>query len=356
MSQPRAALILEDGATFEGKPFGQVGEALGEAVFFTGVVGYQETLTDPSYRKTLLVLTYPIVGSYGVNPEDNESDAVQVSGVVIREYSRSYSNYRATGALEDFLKERGVVGAREVDTRAVAVHLRDAGEMRGAIVSGDFDPQAVAARLKAEPAFLERDLACETTWGGVRAPTGDEKRTVVALNFGVRESLLAQLAALGCRVEVLPCSAGADEVLAKDPAGVVLAGGPGDPRALRGAVETVGSLLGQTPLLGIGLGHQILALALGCRIGSLKTGHRGVNYPVTDLVRGESEITAQSHRFVVDPAGVSDAVEVTHVNLNDKTIEGIRCVASRAWSVQFHPFPDEMGRPSATLREFLDRT
>jgi carbamoyl-phosphate synthase small subunit len=354
MSKAKAALILEDGTMFEGLPFGQVGRADGEAAFYTGVVGYQEVLTDPSYHRLLTVLTYPIIGAYGVNGEDNESGEAQAAGVVIREYSPYFSNWRATGSLEDFLKARGVVGIREVDTRAVAVHLREHGEMRGAIASGDFDPKRIARGLKKAPPPSKKDLVQEVSWEGTRPPVGPRKHRLAILNLGVTNGLLAQLAALGCEVEILRCTASAKDVLAKKPQGVILAGGPGDPRAAAYAVETARALLGKAPLLGIGLGHQVLALALGAAIKRMKAGHHGVNYPIRNLAAGTSHITVQRHSYAVDERNLPAAVEVTHRNLNDGTVEGIRALDAAAWGVQFHPTPDEMERPSPVLAAFCE--
>jgi carbamoyl-phosphate synthase small subunit len=351
MSDAIAALVLEDGTVFEGRPYGAAGRAPGLAVFYTGVVGYQEVLTDPSYRGTILVLTFPIAGAYGVNAEDNQSPALHPAGVVVREASRTHSNWRSNGSLEDLLKARGIVGVREVDTRAVAVHLRDKGEMRGAVVSGEFDAAAVARDLKAPPPA--RDLVGEATWEEVRPARGPETCRLVVLNLGATESLLGQLAALGARVEVLRADTPAKDVLKGKPRGVVVAGGPGDPGALEGPIETVRALLGRVPLLGIGLGHQVLALALGCRIERMKAGHRGVNYPVLDRPSGTSRITAQGHGFVVSAEGLAPSAEVTHTNLNDGTVEGVRAREAAAWGLQFHPQPDDFGRPSDLLRAFI---
>jgi len=354
VSGNQAALILEDGTAFEGKPFGAAGEALGEAVFHTGVVGYQELLTNPSYAGTIAVFTYPIIGSYGVNDADNESDGVHVRGIVVREASRTFSNFRATGPLEDFLKEHGVVGIREVDTRAVAIHLRDRGEMGAAIVSGDFDANAIARKLKKTPSPFGETIVEGLTWEGVRPPKGPTKRRIVLVNLGVKNSLLVQLAALGCSVDVLACTAGADEVLARKPEAVLVAGGPGDPRVQTRAVRMVAGLLGKVRLLGIGLGHQALGLALGCQVKRMKTGHRGVNYPVRDVAGGRSLITVQHHSFVVDGGRLPRDVAVAYENLNDGTVEGIRSRRFDAAGLQFHPCPDEMGEPSPLLKAFSE--
>jgi len=352
MSSVKTVLVLEDGAVFEGLPFGKVGEAIGEAVFYTGVVGYQELITNPSYRGTLAVLTYPIIGTYGVNREDDESPAAHVGGLIIREYSPYYSNWRATGPLEGLLEDRGIVGIREIDTRALTVHLRDHGEMRGIISSKEPDPKRLAQKLKAAPSPCEQDLAGQTTWEGLRQAAGQEKCRVAVLNLGVKNSLLAQLTALGCTVDVLPCTASAADILAKKPRGVLVAGGPGDPRLADYAVRTVKALLGKAPLLGIGLGHQVLALALGGKVARMKVGHRGVNHPVKNLVDGRAQITVQHHSFAVDESALPKSAEVTHKSLNDGTVEGIRSKEAAAASVQFHPCPDEMERPHELLRKF----
>jgi len=354
MNPAKAVLLLEDGARFEGLPFGATGQATGETVFYTGVVGYQEILTSPSYRGTLAVITYPIIGSYGVNAEDNESAAPQVGGLVIKEYSRTYSNFRATGALEDFLLEHHVVGIREVDTRALAVHLREQGEKRGIIASGDADEAALLARLRAAPSPFAADLLEGLPPEEPVAPAGSPRHKLALLNLGVHRSLLAQLAQLGCAVEILPPTARAEAVLATDPEGVVLAGGPGDPRVPPYALAAAKGLLGKVPLFGVGLGHQLLALALGCKVERMPTGHRGVNHPVRHLPTRRCEITVQHHSFVVDGESMPDDVETTHVNLNDATVEGIRSRTLPAASVQFHPTRDETGQPHRLLAGFVE--
>jgi len=360
MTSDTAVLLLEDGTAFEGRPFATVGEAIGEAVFYTGVVGYQEVITDPSYRGTLLTLTYPIIGSYGVNADDCESGAVHPRGIVVREYSRCVSNFRATGTLEDFLKDHGVVGIREVDTRAVSVHLREHGEMRAIVASDGRDRERLLEKLKAQPSPFETDLVEGLpAEEGCRA-AGVEKHKLAALNLGITRGLLAQFAQLDCSVEILPADASADDVLARGPDGLVLAGGPGDPRRLDGARRTVKALLGKLPIFGVGLGHQLLALALGCGVQRMKTGHHGVNYPVRSLRDRRCEITVQRHSFVVDDATIPGGVEVTHLNVNDQTVEGIRSrgaparARAAAASVQFHPSRDDMGRPNVLLERFVE--
>ena len=349
-----AALILADGTRFDGTAFGAAGEAVGHAAFYTGVVGYQEVLTHPSYRGSLLVLTYPIAGAYGVNGEDNESPAVQAAGLVVREATRTFSNFRAERSLEDLMTEAGLVGISEVDTRAVAVHLREAGEMAAAVVPADADTDAVVQRLQDADGDTAADLVAGATWSGHRAPDGKASGTLALLNLGVTESLLAQLVDLGWAVEVLAADTPAETVLAAGAAGIVLAGGPGDPRRLTGQIETVKGLLGEAQVLGIGLGHQVLALAAGCEVEAMRAGHRGLNYPVRDHTGGRGAITVQHHRYVVSADALGDGVAVTHTNFNDKTVEGIRSDAARAAGIQWHPTRDDMGRPSPVLRAFCE--
>lgn len=350
-----ALLLLEDGTRFDGEAFGAVGETTGHAVFYTGVVGYQEVLTSPSYRGTLAVLTYPIIGSYGVNAEDGESAAAQAAGVVIKEYSRTWSNFRATGALEPFLQDHGVVGIQGVDTRALAVHLREHGEQRGLIASGDgLDAEALLEKLRATPSPFERDLAADLPPAEAPPAPDAVKARLVVLDLGATRSFLRHLALAGAAVEIVPAASSPDEILATDADGVVVAGGPGDPRVPTYAVETVKTLVGSVPVLGVGLGHQVLALALGCGITRLRAGHHGVNHPVKGPATGRCTITTQHHSFVVEPDGLPDGVEVTHVNVNDGTVEGIRSRKASAVGVQFHPTPDDMGHPNAVLVEWIE--
>ncbi len=354
MTSDRAVLILEDGTTFEGHPFGARGETIGETVFYTGVVGYQEVLTSPSYRGTLAALTYPIVGSYGVNDEDNESAAVQASGAIIRDYSDHYSNFRATGALEPLLEEQGVVGIRGVDTRALAVHIREHGEQRGLIASGDGpDPDALLETLRSTPSPFASDLLADLPTAQAPAAGDNGGPAIVLLDLGVTRSLLGHIAAAGAKLEIVPANAAADAILAKGARGLIVAGGPGDPRVPSYAVETVESLLGETPVLGIGLGCQVLALALRCQVTRLTAGHHGVNHPVKEPATGRCTITVQHHSFVVESNSLPEGVEATHVNVNDQTVEGIRSRDAAARGIQFHSIPDEMGNPNELLVEFI---
>lgn len=348
----KGALVLEDGRLFPGVPFGAPGRAFGEVVFYTGVVGYTEVLTDPAYRGNLVVMTYPLIGAYGVNPEDVESPVVQARGILVREYSPYSSNWRARGSLEDFLRERGIVGLREVDTRAVAIHLREKGEMRGAIVAGQADLEAVVRELRGTASPYASDLVGEVTSSGRDESVEGAKWRVAVLDLGVKRSLLNQLAVLGGAVERFRAGTAAEEILKGKPDRIVAAGGPGDPRVATAARETLRGLLGKVPLLGVGLGCEVLALALGSTVKRLKVGHRGLNYSVREPSTGACQVTVQTHGFAVDeiPAGV----EVTHVNLNDGTVEGIRSRNHAAAGVEFNPLPDEMERPSPLLACFLE--
>lgn len=349
----KAALILADGTVFEGRSFAASGRAVGHAVAYTGVVGYQEVLTCPSYRGGVVAFTYPIIGTYGVNPDDSESPRAQAAGVVLRDYTAGYSNWRATGELEEYLATQGVVGVRGVDTRALAVHLRERGEMSAMIVSGDFDPGEAVRTLHDGPPPLEADLFAGMAGNAALRPVGTPRCRAAVLDLGARKSLLEQLAVLGCEAEMLPAGSKAERVLADAPGRLVVAGGPGDPRRVTGAAAVLRELLGKLPVLGIGLGHQVLALALGGRVEPMKLGHHGVNQPVRELASGRCRITEQHHSFVVSDQGLPAGAEVTHRNVNDGTVEGIASRPARARSIQYHPMPDEEGRPDALLADFL---
>lgn len=338
----KAILALEDGSTYTGRAFGAAGESSGEVVFNTSMAGYQEILTDPSYAGQIVVMTYPHIGNYGINPEDAESRRPFVEGFIAREFSRVASNWRATATLDDYLREHGIVGLCEIDTRALVRRIRVRGAMRGIISTSDLDGPRLARRAaESVPSMLGRDLAssvtCAAPYRWDRSACASVFR-VVALDFGIKHNILNSLASQGCEVTVVPGRTTAAEVLSLSPDGVFLSNGPGDPEPLEYAVTTIRGLLGRVPVFGICLGHQLMGLAFGGRTYKLKFGHRGGNQPVKNLLTGKVEITAQNHGFAVDPDSIDqNRVDLTHVNLNDQTVEGIRHRELPAFSVQYHP-------------------
>lgn len=346
--QERIHLVLADGAAFPGEAFGARGVTVGQAVFTTTMTGYQEVLTDPSYAGLIAVMTAPEIGNVGVNASDAESvdGRPHVEGFVLREASPIASSWRAEQPLEPYLAAHGVVAIRGVDTRRLTRHLRDHGAQSAAIGPGPVEDLARRAR---EAASLgARDLVAGVTtrapyaftessgaWEGKAPPPA--ARHVVALDLGAKKSQLRLLVDAGCKVTVVPATTGADELLALAPDGIFLSSGPGDPAAAPYAVETVRALLGNTPIFGVGLGHQILALALGAKTHALALGHRGANHPVKELATGRVEITTQSRGFTVDLASLPEGVEATHLHLNDGTCEGLAAKALRAFGLQYHP-------------------
>jgi carbamoyl-phosphate synthase small subunit len=339
----KAVLALEDGRTFVGRSFGKMGETRGEVVFNTALTGYQEVLTDPSYAGQIVTMTYPHIGNYGVNREDVESARPQVEGFVVREVSLTPSSWRASGELHRYLVEAGVVGISEIDTRALTKHIRTHGAKRGVISTECLDAEQLVARARSSRSMLGLDLAREVTcgkayhfdWRGAEPP----RFRVVAYDFGVKLNILRMLSAAGCDVTVVPATTPAREVLAGDPDGIFLSNGPGDPEPCTYAIEASRAFIeARVPLFGICLGHQILGLAAGGGTFKLRFGHRGANHPVKNLETGQVEITSQNHGFAVD-AGLFERPDLalTHVNLNDGTVEGFRYRDRPVMSVQYHP-------------------
>lgn len=350
-----ALLALEDGTLWPGYGFGAVREATGEIVFNTGLTGYQEILTDPSYHGQIITMTTPHIGNYGVTPDDEESERVWAAGLVVRSVSPIVSNWRARQSLPDYLAERGVVAISGVDTRALVRHIRTHGAMRAALASVDLDPERVVALARSARDMNGLDLACEVTcteayhwtegkgWWQPASETdggaGEEQARfhVVAYDYGIKRNILRLLAARGCRVTVVPATMPASDVLALQPDGIFLSNGPGDPAAVTYAVAAVRDLLGTKPLFGICLGHQILALALGARTYKLKFGHRGGNQPVKVVESGAVQISSHNHGFAVAADTLPAGIGVTHINLNDGCCEGLRAPDYNAFSVQYHP-------------------
>jgi len=342
----KARLILSDGTHFEGLSLGAMGTTMGEVVFNTAMMGYQEILTDPSYHFQLVTMTYPQIGNYGVNPKDFESRRIYAGGFIIREYSPVVSHWQATRSLDEYLKHYGVVGISDIDTRQLTRHLRDQGAQMGMITTSDEPFDVLIKRLKGSKQLVGRDIAKEVTTDERYDWPLDEQINdahppvfkVAVYDFGVKFSILRALFQHGCELKVFPASTSADEVLAWNPDGIFLSNGPGDPEPVTYAVNTVKTLLGKKPLFGICLGHQILALALGAKTTKLKFGHHGANHPVRHLPTGAVEITSQNHGFIVDADSLPPSdVDITHINLNDGTLEGFRHKTLPAFSVQYHP-------------------
>ncbi len=334
----KAILYLEDGTAFEGQAISSDGESAGEVVFNTAMTGYQEILTDPSYAGQIVVMTYPLIGNYGVNDEDVESDHIYVKGFVVKEFCRHHSNYRATKSLIDYLQENKILAIEGVDTRALTRHLRVRGAMKAIISTKDFDPKSLAKKLEKLPSMEGSDWVKEVTskkkyvWGQ------GAKYKVAAIDCGMKRNILRILESLGCEVHVFPASASVKDINAVHPDGLFISNGPGDPAAVTSVIETVRQCVGKLPIFGICLGHQILGLALGGKTYKLKFGHHGANHPVKDLLGDRIGITSQNHGFCVDIASLAPSdVEMVDMNLNDKTLEGMRHKRFPVLSFQHHP-------------------
>ena len=351
----KALLALEDGLVLWGRSFTGPGESCGEVVFNTAMTGYQEVLTDPSYKGQIVTMTYPLMGNYGVNPEDIESRGIHVEGFIVKEYHPYPSNWRAQGNLADYLQAAGKLGVEGLDTRAITKRLREVGAMRGIISTLDLDPASLVRRARELPSMEGLDLVplvtCDRPYWWPEVPAEDSGPgdlaalwaqkpgpKVILYDYGVKFNIIRNLKARGLEVLVVPATTPAAAVLALTPDGIILSNGPGDPAAVTYAVDNVRQCLGSQPIFGICLGHQLLGLALGGRTFKLKFGHRGANQPVKNKLSGRVEITSQNHGFAVDLASIPDpAVELTHINLNDGTLEGLRHPGLRAFSVQYHP-------------------
>jgi len=360
-----AKLALEDGTVFTGRAFGASGETFGEVVFNTSMTGYQEVLTDPSYRGQIVTMTYPLIGNYGVNGEDTESARPHVQGFIVRELSRCPSNFRSSGSLDQYLADSQIVGLEGIDTRALVRRIRVRGAMTGVLSTADLDDARLVAKAKNSPSIVGRDLVREVvptrtfTWeegfisrfASEGMPARAARHHVVALDFGMKWNILRCLVQVGCKVTVVPGTASAADVLAHRPDGIFLSNGPGDPAALGYAIETIRGLAGKKPIFGICLGHQLMGLALGAQTFKLKFGHRGVNQPGLNQQTNKVEITTQNHGFAVQLDNLPRDLEPTHINLNDGTLEGMRHRTQPMFSVQYHPESSAGPHDSAYLFE-----
>ena len=351
----KAKIALEDGAVFEGHPFGATGERYGEVVFNTSMTGYQEVLTDPSYKGQIVTMTYPLIGNYGVNSEDIESRKVFLEGFVVRECSGIASNWRSQKSLSEYLEENSIVGIEGVDTRALTRHIRLQGAMRAVLSADDLDNKSLINKAKSSPGLVGRDLVKEVTLNKVKNFNKEGKYKVVVIDCGVKSNILRQLVDSKCSVIVVPAKTEVEQILNLKPDGVLLSNGPGDPAGVPYVVETVKRLIGKLPIFGICLGHQLLGLAFGGKTYKLKFGHHGGNHPVKELKTGKISITVQNHGFCVDIESLDNKdVEITHINLNDNTLEGMRHKRLPIFSVQFHPEASPGPHDSQYLfREFI---
>ena len=355
-----AKLALADGTVFEGRGFGAPGEVFGEVVFNTSMTGYQEILTDPSYAGQIVTMTYPLIGNYGISPEDVESSGLSLRGFIVRENCQHESNFRSEKSLDSYLAENGIIGLEGIDTRSLVRRIRIHGAMTGVLSTEDLDNESLIAKASQSPELVGQDLAREVIpkesapweegiheliraevtpgYDGIHdASVEAGAKHVVAIDYGMKWNISRHLRQLGCKVTVVPGTWNAEQILDLQPDGIFLSNGPGDPRPLQYAISTIQGLLGKVPVFGICLGHQLLGLACGAEIYKLRFGHRGANQPVLNKDNGRVEITSQNHGFALSAETMPDAVEVTHLNLNDQTVEGIRHREFPAFAVQYHP-------------------
>ena len=335
----KAILFLEDGLFFIGKSLGSNGETFGEVCFNTGMTGYQEILTDPSYSNQMIVMSSPHIGNYGTNNNDTESEKVYATGFIIKSESLQPSNWRSEESLSSFLKKHSIVGIQDIDTRALTIHIRKNGAMRGIISTEDFDLDSLASKIENIPKMEGQDLAIKVARNKkvILSNTDNPVYKIAAIDFGMKSNIYDIMLDHKAEVEIFPANVSYDEILLSNPDGIFLSNGPGDPAAVTYGIETVKNLLGKKPIFGICLGHQILALALGANTFKMKFDHRGINQPVKNLITNKVEITSQNHGFAVDEDTLPSNVTVTHKHLNDDTVAGISCNDISAYSVQYHP-------------------
>jgi carbamoyl-phosphate synthase small subunit len=340
----KALLVLSDGTVFEGLSFGAEGESCGEVVFNTSMAGYQEILTDPSYKGQIVTMTYPLIGNYGVNPDDAESIRPFVEGFAVREYSKLASNWRGEESLGRYLMKNGIIGIEGIDTRYLTLHIREKGAMQAVLSTKDMDPKSLLRKARSAPSMEGQDLVKHVSglaaqhWKPAAKHTGGRGLKVTVIDCGAKFNIMRQLTQRGCQVSVVGATTPAADILKARPDGVLLSNGPGDPAAVTYVVETTRALIGKVPIFGICLGHQMIGLALGGTTYKLKFGHHGGNQPVKDVRTGRVAITVQNHGFCVDIHSLPKKdIEITHVNLNDNTLEGIRHKRLPLFSVQFHP-------------------
>ena len=339
MNTRKAVLYLEDGRLFEGLGIGAEGESVGEVVFNTSMTGYQEILTDPSYAGQIVVMTQPEIGNYGVNREDEESRKPFVEGLIVRECSPIFSNWRGENTLDGYLQENSIPGIAEIDTRALVRHIRGQGAMRGILSTVDLDPESLKRKVLQHPTMEGSDYVRAVTSNEPYSWASESPRfRVVAYDFGIKRNILRSLGSRGCDLTIVPATTSAEDVLALNPDGIFLSNGPGDPEPLDYIVKDLKKLIHKKPVFGICLGHQLLGLAFEGKTYKLKFGHRGGNHPVKNLITGKVEISAHNHGFAVDPDSLKDSeIQLTHLNLNDQTLEGFRHRTLPVFSVQYHP-------------------